>query len=186
MGMVNSKGHDFPLQEVAYTYTALFRKYGSPAFRKFLGGGKPYNIRQELRAHWRGQGRISRRVLFFTSMFDVIGRFSSLRGLDSFRKLEDFKARSLASMEPGGVLVLPLHPRTVPRHNWTYWTLREAPYTFMFNAMGLPAAVLPIRYGRKHLPLAVQIVGHPDEDEVVLAVAAELERIFGGWQLADV
>ncbi|MCA9914677.1 MAG: amidase [Anaerolineae bacterium] len=183
-GMVNTTRNDFPLQEVGYTYAGIFRKYGSPAFRKFLGGGKVYNTWEELQAHWRGQGRITRRVLFFTAFMDVVGWVASLRGLDNFRKLEDFKARILASMKPGGVLVLPLHPLPVPRHNWSYFTLRQVPYAFMFNALGMPAAVVPIRYGRKNLPYVVQVVGHPGEDEVVLAVAAELERVFGGWQMA--
>jgi Asp-tRNA(Asn)/Glu-tRNA(Gln) amidotransferase A subunit family amidase len=36
------------------------------------------------------------------------------------------------------------------------------------------------------LPLAVQIVARPDEDEVTLAVAAELEHMYDGWKMAQV
>ena len=39
---------------------------------------------------------------------------------------------------------------------------------------------MPVGLSKNGLPLSVQIIGQPNEDETVLAVAAALERAFGG------
>jgi Asp-tRNA(Asn)/Glu-tRNA(Gln) amidotransferase A subunit family amidase len=49
----------------------------------------------------------------------------------------------------------------------------------------MPAAVVPIRWSDNSLPLAVQVVARQGEDELALAVAAQLERAFGGWRMAS-
>ncbi len=54
-------------------------------------------------------------------------------------------------------------------------------YCEWFNLLGFPAAVVPMGYSEEGLPIAVQIVGRPWQEEVVLAVAAELERERGPW-----
>jgi amidase len=42
--------------------------------------------------------------------------------------------------------------------------------------------VVPMGYSDEGLPIGVQIVGRPWEEEVVLAVAAKLEMARGPWQ----
>jgi Asp-tRNA(Asn)/Glu-tRNA(Gln) amidotransferase A subunit family amidase len=53
-------------------------------------------------------------------------------------------------------------------------------YCAWFNLLGFPAAVVPAGLSKEGLPIGVQIVGRPWEEEVVLAVAAQLERAMGG------
>ena len=55
-------------------------------------------------------------------------------------------------------------------------------YTVPFSLSGYPAAVVRTSATRDGLPLAVQIVSHPWREDIVLALAAILEREFGGWQ----
>ena len=43
---------------------------------------------------------------------------------------------------------------------------------------------MPLGLSGDGLPLSVQIVARPGEDEIALDVAAVLEREFGGWRLA--
>ena len=50
-----------------------------------------------------------------------------------------------------------------------------------FDALGLPAVVVPTRQSSEGLPIGVQLVGRPWEEERVLAVAGELEREAGGF-----
>jgi amidase len=50
------------------------------------------------------------------------------------------------------------------------------PYTAIINVTGLPAIVVPLYQGDDGLPLAVQLVGPPAQEEVVLALAAQLEE----------
>ena len=52
-------------------------------------------------------------------------------------------------------------------------------YTQWFNLLGGPAAVVPVSRSFDSLPIGVQIAGRPFDDELVLAVAAALERDFG-------
>jgi Asp-tRNA(Asn)/Glu-tRNA(Gln) amidotransferase A subunit family amidase len=88
-------------------------------------------------------------------------------------------------MTAGSVLLTPLLTTVTPRHGWTYWHFFGAlPFTFMFNALGFPAVVVPVGWTANGLPLVVQVVARPDEDEVALGVALELERVFGGWKIA--
>jgi fatty acid amide hydrolase 2 len=39
----------------------------------------------------------------------------------------------------------------------------------------------PLGLDRQGLPLGVQVVAGPGRDHVSIAVAMELERVFGGW-----
>jgi len=55
-------------------------------------------------------------------------------------------------------------------------------YTEWFNLLGNPAAVVPVARSREGLPIGVQVVGRPWEEELVLAVAAAVERECGGYQ----
>jgi fatty acid amide hydrolase 2 len=50
-----------------------------------------------------------------------------------------------------------------------------------FNLMGLPATAIPLGLNPDGLPLGVQAVAGRDRDHVSIAVALELERVFGGW-----
>jgi Asp-tRNA(Asn)/Glu-tRNA(Gln) amidotransferase A subunit family amidase len=59
-------------------------------------------------------------------------------------------------------------------------------YTEWFNLLGTPAAVVPVGCSPEGLPIGVQIVARPWEEELVLAVAAELEAQCGGWRAHSV
>jgi Asp-tRNA(Asn)/Glu-tRNA(Gln) amidotransferase A subunit family amidase len=54
-------------------------------------------------------------------------------------------------------------------------------YCEWFNLLGFPAAVVPMGFSDEGLPIGVQIVGRPWQEEVVLAVAAKLEAERGPW-----
>ena len=55
-------------------------------------------------------------------------------------------------------------------------------YCEWFNLLGFPAVVVPMGTSNEGLPIGVQIVGRPWEEEVVLSVAAKLEAERGAWQ----
>ncbi len=55
-------------------------------------------------------------------------------------------------------------------------------YCQAYNLLGLPAAVVPCGRSPEGLPIGVQVVGRPWEEETVLAVAALLEQELGGYQ----
>ena len=63
-------------------------------------------------------------------------------------------------------------------------------YTAWFNLLGNPAAVVPVSLSvaseSAGLPIGVQIVGRPWEEEQVLAVAAALVRDCGAWKIPPI
>ena len=46
----------------------------------------------------------------------------------------------------------------------------------------LPAAVVPVGFSSEGLPIGVQVIGRPHEEEVVLAIAERIEQWSGGWR----
>ena len=59
--------------------------------------------------------------------------------------------------------------KPVPEWAWT-------PFTYPFNLTGQPALTLPCGFTNAGLPIGLQIVGRPFQDEVVLQVAYAYER----------
>jgi amidase len=59
---------------------------------------------------------------------------------------------------------------------------RAFSYSQTFNVFGLPTVVVPAGRSAEGLPIGVQIVGRPFEEEMVLATAAVIEEALGGWQ----
>lgn len=55
-------------------------------------------------------------------------------------------------------------------------------YTFAYNMTGWPAAVVRAGTSSSGLPIGVQIIGRPWREDVVLALAGEVERRLGGFQ----
>jgi amidase len=66
------------------------------------------------------------------------------------------------------------------RHNMAV-NLRYAPYAAPWNVAGLPAIVVPVGLRPDGLPLAVQIVGPPDSELLLLSIAGQLE-VANPWQ----
>jgi Asp-tRNA(Asn)/Glu-tRNA(Gln) amidotransferase A subunit family amidase len=175
-----------PLVKAGFIFMGGFYAGGGPqAFRRQLGGGQRFDYLDEIRAHLRQQGRISLPVLYFHMLVSLTGSLVSLTGLGRPEALERARQAFLRAMTPGGVILCPVLTTPPPRHGWTWWLPAALPYTFMFNALGFPAACVPVRWSQKGLPLVVQVVAGPGEDETALAVAAELERVFGGWRIAE-
>ena len=99
------------------------------------------------------------------------------------------RSRFLDQMDRYAILLCPVSCGPAFRHGERSWTIDgkavEYPdcfsYSQYFNLLGNPAAVVPIGRSPEGLPIGVQIVGRPWEEERVLAVAAHVERA-GGWK----
>ena len=52
-------------------------------------------------------------------------------------------------------------------------------YAAIWNVFGNPAASIPAGTSSKGLPLAVQLVGPPNDEPTILQVAAQLKRALG-------
>ncbi len=99
------------------------------------------------------------------------------------------RADVLRQMETHRIVICPVASVPAFRHGERSWTidgrtvgyLDAMSYTQWFNILGNPSAVVPCGRSPEGLPLGVQIVGRPYEEELVLAVAAAIEQGCGGY-----
>lgn len=111
----------------------------------------------------------------------------TLAHLASIARLENV-ARSIVSvLAPYDLVLTPaLAQRPVPIGEihgrgpdpWGHYRRSGAftPYTAIVNVMGLPAISLPLYHGDDGLPTAVQLIGRPVGESMLLSVAAQLEQ----------
>ena len=184
-GMSIGRNDRLQLDRLGFVYTALLKQQTLAGIRRDLGGGSDYSTIRELIRGIGGGARISREALVVESYIRLGGRLGPLLGDDSFERLETYKAK-IDDAIGEGVLLCPLLFHRPLKHGATYRPLTQIPYASPFNATGMPAAIVPVRWTENGLPLAVQIVAREGADELVLSVAAELESAFGGWKMAEV
>lgn len=80
-----------------------------------------------------------------------------------------------------GVLFYHSSPRTAPFHYYPLVKLMDFNYFSLFNVLQVPVTQVPMGLDARGLPMGVQVVAAEMNDRLCLAVAAELERRFGGW-----
>lgn len=80
-----------------------------------------------------------------------------------------------------GIFLFPSHPEVAPKHKTTLLKLDNTSYTAIFNMLYLPVTQCPLRLSKDGIPLGCQIVASAYNDHLSIAVAQELERVYGGW-----
>jgi Asp-tRNA(Asn)/Glu-tRNA(Gln) amidotransferase A subunit family amidase len=107
--------------------------------------------------------------------------------LNAWAELDVLRAKTLEEMSEYPVLLCPVASVPAFRHGERKWSIdgREVEYldavrhTQWFNALAAPAAVVPVGFSAEGLPIGVQIVARPFEDETALGVAAVVDAAFG-------
>jgi Asp-tRNA(Asn)/Glu-tRNA(Gln) amidotransferase A subunit family amidase len=132
----------------------------SPILREFLGWAhaRDGHSGESLLAAWLGRDSVREKILLQMREYPLL--LCPTAAIPAFRHGErewQIEGRAVKYLEA-----------------WSYceW----------FNLLGFPAVVVPIAHSREGLPIGVQIVGRPWQEEVVLTVAAKLEEQRGPWQ----
>jgi Asp-tRNA(Asn)/Glu-tRNA(Gln) amidotransferase A subunit family amidase len=107
--------------------------------------------------------------------------------LNAWCELDLMRGKLLEEMSQFPVLLCPVASIPAFRHGERQWVvegqqveyLDAVRYTEWFNAMGAPAAVVPVGRSPEGLPIGVQIVARPFQDETALGVAAAVDAAFG-------
>ena len=99
----------------------------------------------------------------------------------------------LRQMEEVTILLSPVSTGPAFRHGEGNWrsgarenyrdTMR---YSQWLNLTGLPGVAVPLGMSGDGLPIGVQVIGRPYEEQVVLAVAEAIERGRGPWQAPNI
>ena len=111
--------------------------------------------------------------------------------LDQFMKAcadrDLLRAKILRQMQDTPVLLSPVSTSPAFRHGQGNYlpgtgyrdTMR---FSQWLNLTGFPGASVPAGVSNEGLPIGVQVIGRPFEDELVLAVAEAIEQARGPWQ----
>jgi Asp-tRNA(Asn)/Glu-tRNA(Gln) amidotransferase A subunit family amidase len=109
------------------------------------------------------------------------------RFLQACAERDLLRERILRQMGNVPVLLSPVSSAPAFRHgegNYNPGTgyLDTMRFSQWLNLTGFPGASVPINFSNDGLPIGVQIIGRPFEEELVLAVAEALEKSRGLWQ----
>jgi len=107
--------------------------------------------------------------------------------LTAWAEADIIRHKLFVQMQEFPLLLCPVSSVPAFRHDERSWTidgqqveyLDAMRYTQWWNLLAAPAAVVPVGRSPQGLPIGVQLVGRPFEDEVVLKVASVIDDAFG-------
>ena len=116
--------------------------------------------------------------------------FTAARLTEAWMDRDALRADLAVQMRAHRILICPVASVPAFRHCERRWTidgrdvgyLDAMTYTQWFNILGNPAAVVPCGTSPDGMPIGVQVIGRPFEEELVLTVAAAIEAASGGYR----
>jgi amidase len=123
----------------------------------------------------------------FLGFSEAIPPLTAAELLDAWAQLDLLRAETLAEMSKYPVLLCPVASIPAFRHGEREWRIEgqtvkyldAVRHTQWFNALAAPAAVVPVGSSPEGLPIGVQIVARPFQDETALGIAALVDAAFG-------
>lgn len=153
-------------------------------FGTILGNGKPIGVGKEFFKFLIRHSNITGPGLALAISDSLMKNVTF--GLDKgARTGRELQARIEEKLGDDGVMICPVYGRAAPRHHMPWVHFFSMGYSAPFNVMEFPCSIVPIFRNSKGLPVGLQIVGGRGMDHLTLAVALELEKIFGGWTPPD-
>jgi Asp-tRNA(Asn)/Glu-tRNA(Gln) amidotransferase A subunit family amidase len=109
--------------------------------------------------------------------------------LDACAKRDMVRAEILRQMQDVPILLSPVSSAPAFLHGQGTWRLgadhcyRDTMrYSQWLNLTGFPGASVHVGFSPGGLPIGVQVIGRPHEEELVLAIAEHIEQARGPWQ----
>jgi amidase len=160
------------LERVPNVWAFLFGRWPAAAIRRLVEG-------REQEAHWT----------LLESLAASGEPPSAEQTLINLAARDRMRAALVRQMKGIGAILMPVCGITAFRHRERNWEVggraiglfQAMMPAVIANVLGLPAIVVPFAMSREGLPIGVQLVGHPYEDEVLLETAMRLETARGPW-----
>ncbi len=115
-----------------------------------------------------------------------LGQATDAKSLDALiMRWYRFRSTMLSYMKNCDVILCPVNASPAQPHGSLGQDLRAFSYTLTYNLTGWPAAVIPAGKSSEGLPIGLQIIGNPWQEERVLAVASFLEKELEAIPLPD-
>jgi Asp-tRNA(Asn)/Glu-tRNA(Gln) amidotransferase A subunit family amidase len=135
-------------------------------------------------------GKEERLSPIFNEFLRIAGarpHFGAAELLSAWAELDLLRAKTLEEMSSHPVLLCPVASIPAFRHGERSWAIdgRTVEYldavrhTQWFNTLAAPAAVMPVGHSPEGLPIGVQIIARPFEDEIALGIASIVDEAFG-------
>lgn len=151
---------------------------------QFFGTAGGMMLAPMLRGHEKELSPILREFFLWTTAAPVHTGESLLH---AWLGRDELREKILRQMSKYPVLICPVAAIPAFHHGEREWQVQGRTVKYLdawsycewFNLLGFPAAVIPMGVSDDGLPIGVQIVGRPWEEEVVLAIARMLEEARG-------
>lgn len=78
------------------------------------------------------------------------------------------------------ILLMPTHPEPPPHYLMTIPKYPNIAYTCIYNILGYPSSQIPTGLSGG-LPIGIQAVSSLYQDNLTIAAAVELDKVFYGW-----
>jgi Asp-tRNA(Asn)/Glu-tRNA(Gln) amidotransferase A subunit family amidase len=136
------------------------------------------------------RGKRDRLSPIFREFLDIAGASGPLSAaelLNAWAEMDLLRSKTLEEMRTHPVLLCPVASVPAFRHGERSWTIDGADvkyldavrYTQWFNVLAAPSAVVPVAQSPEGLPIGMQIVARPFEDEIAIAIASVVDAAFG-------
>lgn len=109
----------------------------------------------------------------------------SLSMTELYKRISDidfFRAEMLAFMQNYDVIISPVFPKVAKPHGIGIKEISDFSYSMAHNLTGWPTVSVRCGTSANGLPINVQIAANRWKDRTALAIAARLEKIFGGYK----
>jgi amidase len=114
--------------------------------------------------------------------------------LDTWIDRDLVRMQMFEQMEKFAILLCPVASIPAFRHCERSWQLEGKTVKYLdawsycewFNLLGMPAATVPVAQSSEGLPIGVQIIARPWEEELVLGIAETVEKAGPGWRVPPI
>ena len=145
----------------------------------FLGGDRGQGFEDDLRTI--GATDPSEELAEFLRQARMVD-FSLSEARSRFVDIDAYRIEMLTFMADFDVIIGPAMPSPAKPHHHGLVEISDFSHMMVHNLTGWPAVVVRCGTSKEGLPVGVQVVARPWQDATALAVAAHLEKIFGGWR----
>jgi amidase len=123
--------------------------------------------------------------LFEKALTSAPGMANPTEALAAFVRWNLFNNAMLRFMEGYDAVLSPVAPWPALAHGTTFddANRKGVGYAQMYNLTGWPSVTVRVGTSPEGLPLGVQVAARPWREDVALALAAHLEKTFGGWKM---
>jgi Asp-tRNA(Asn)/Glu-tRNA(Gln) amidotransferase A subunit family amidase len=130
----------------------------------------------------------------FLSWSEAVPRHSGDSLLSTWLGRDDVRENILLQMRKYPIVLCPTAAIPAFRHGEREWDVEGKRIQYLdawsycewFNLLGFPSVVVPMTLSADGLPIGIQIVGRPWEEELVLAVAEQLESQRGEFPSSEI